>query len=65
MICAKYIIELKRLLHCETEDGKDPPGVHFETEMMHVDCNIGTNMLNVVTPNELVKAMNHGDGISG
>lgn len=39
--------------------------MHFGTEIRHVGSNNETKKFSVVTQNELVKAMNHGDNIAG
>lgn len=56
---------MKEILHSKTEDGKGPADVHFATAMKHVDTYIERNKYNVVTPFELVCAINYGDGMMG
>lgn len=60
-----YDIQLKRLLHSETEDKIGPIDVHIATEMRYGESGIENEKFNVVTLIEMSMAMNHGDGIVG
>lgn len=62
-VCRRYGILLKPLLHRETDDGEVPADVHFATAMKHVGMFNERNKFNVVTPFELVCAINYGEGM--
>lgn len=57
----KYGIHLSNLVHSETQEGKGPADLHFATATRFADRYIETNALNVVTPDYLVHALNHGE----
>lgn len=52
-------------MHRETEDGKGPADVHFACAMRYVDAHIEQEGKDVITPRDLVAAINHGDGMNG
>lgn len=58
-------MKLDRFIHSETQDGKGPADGHFAVAMRYVDKYIAENELDVVTPTDLVRAINHGRGMKG
>lgn len=60
----KYAIILRRSLHSETKDGKEPANVYFATVLRIVDRYIESLELDVETPGDVVRALNHDDGMA-
>lgn len=64
-ICMKHGFRLDKVLYNETQEEKGPTDVHFSVATKHVDKYIEENQLDIVTPADLVRAINHGDGVKG
>lgn len=65
LICRKHGLRLSKIMHNETQDGKVAADVHFAVATKFVERYIEEHKLDVVTPSELVQALNHGDGMKG
>lgn len=64
-ICNRDGIVLDRILNSGTQDEKGRVETHFATESTAVDKYIAENELNVVTPADLMRAINYGDEMTG
>lgn len=64
-IFRQYGMKLNRFIHSETQDGEGPADGQFAVAMRHVDKYIAENELGVVTPTDLVRAINHGQRMKG
>lgn len=56
---------MRSIVHNETQDGKRPADLHFAVVTRYVDRYIESLRLDVVTPLDLVNAINHGQGLKG
>lgn len=62
-ILDQYGIELVSIIHNKTQDGKGPADLYFDVVKRFVDRYIESLDLDVVTPMDLVNAINHGAGL--
>lgn len=64
-IMKRYDIELISIVHNKTQDGKGHADLHFAVVTRYVDKYIEVLKLDVVTPMDLVNAINNGRGLKG
>lgn len=65
LISRKHGLRLSKIMHNQTQDDKGAADVHFAVATKFVDMYIEEDKLDIVTPSELVQALNHGEGVKG
>lgn len=53
-------MRLKSIVHSETQGGKGRADIHFATAIKYVTKYIEEGCRDIVTPHDLVEALNHG-----
>lgn len=64
-ICQRYDIKVHSIVQSETQDGKGVADIHFATAMRHVIRYIEERRADIITPEDLVTALKHGQGMKG
>ena len=63
LVAQHHKITIPRFIHTGVQDGKGPIDAHFATSNRHVVCYVNEGN-NVITPYDLVKALQHGNGVN-
>ena len=56
-------LRLHTFVHTETQDGKSIVDAHFAIAMTHVNSFVWNYAQNVITPHQLVRALNRNSGL--